>query len=223
MFSAPLPPEPGQADWPPPPPSAPKQGAFTQMFQNPPAAQPQRQEPETGGEFTHFFGNPKEAPMPPPAQPSQPGGYTQMFSSAPVAPPQVHGPSSGATNVFAAPAASGPEVPQGPSEYTRMMSRPQGLPGAESGSAAPGTPAGMAMPGMPQVPQIPHVAGMPSYSAPRAPQMPTRPPMPVAPRVPQMPQTQVPKGPISNTALIVGICVLAVAALGLVLFLLLRH
>ena len=145
-----------------------------------------------------------------------------MFSSPPAAPPQSRGPSSGATNVFATPAApgSGMEAMQGPSEYTRMMSRPQGLPGAGPGAPPSGTPPGMAMPGMPQAPQMPQVAGMPSYSAPRPPQMPPKPQMPAAP---QIPAAQVPKGPVSNTMLIVIICVLAVAAVGLVLFLLLHH
>ena len=60
---------------------------------------------------------------------------------------------------------------------------------------------------------------------PPAPHMPPKPQMPAAPHVPgvAMPQAQVPKGPISTTMLIVLICVLGVAAVGLVLFLMLRH
>ncbi len=114
---------------PPQPASADAPGEFTRMFQPPsgnPAEPPQPASADAPGEFTRLFqsppgnfksspGNPAEPPRP--ASTDTPGGFTQMFGS-----PHSGSDDPTATEGTASPAPQ-PSHP-GPSEYTRMMSRP---------------------------------------------------------------------------------------------------
>jgi WAS/WASL-interacting protein len=214
----------------PPAPQQEKQaGEFTRFFQSPgPAATPAAVTPSPFGSAA------------PSTAPSAPGGFTQMFGKpgaippgpvgtpAPPPAPSMMRPQGGgsATQAFSIPVQApgpmpragvpqAPPVPQGPSEYTRMIS----LGGAGASPGAPtgpgGTPPLTAPPGpggpqfqMPQMPQMP-----------AAPQMPQMPPMPQAPPMPQFqtpqpPSVQAPaaKAPASNTLLIAIFCVLAFIA-----------
>jgi len=89
-----------------------------------------------------------------------------------------------------------PAVPQGPSEYTRMMSTPQ----------------------VPQAPQMPQMPQVPQMSLPQAPQM-------NVPQAPQLNMPQAPTAPpakgISTNMLLIGIfCLLAFLAGGFIVYVL---
>ena len=216
-------------------PPAPQQekpaGEFTRFFQagsgspqggvplaSPPSpfSAPMPQAPSSGGPsgpggFTQMFGKPGAPPPPPPAPAMGPqgggGSATQAFSipvqpQAP--PPRANVPPP-------------PLVPQGPSEYTRMISLGgAGAPAGPGGEVPPPLAPGQGLGGAPQF-QMPAMPQMPI-----APQMPQMPAMPQIPQAPQMPQFQMPqapqmqappaKAPSSNTLLIAIFCVLAFIA-----------
>ena len=210
MFQAPPSPQAG-----PPPPTG---GEFTQFFKPSPGGMP------VGPQFPSVsqFPQAATAPAPPPPQPEG-GEYTRMFGpgtlsgapgpapapppAAPAPPPPAsYGPGGGATQAFrAAPSYPPAAVPQGPSEYTRMMSAPSNL--APPPAAAP--PAAQ-MPGMPQM-------GMPQMPYMQPPAMPH-----VAPPQVTIAPVSAPAAKSSNTLLIVIFCLLAFLAGGIVVYLLVR-
>jgi hypothetical protein len=127
------------------------------------------------------------------------GGATQAFSipAQPQAPPRGNAPPPPAS------------IPQGPSEYTRMISLSgSGVPSAPPAPPPPTQGGGMAQmqmpqmqmpmaPQMPQMPQVPQAPMMPQFQAPQAPQF----------QAPQM-QMQA-KAPSSNLLLfaIIGVLI----------------
>src|ERR1019366_4556128 len=91
-------------------------------------------------------------------------------------------------------------TPQGPGEYTRMMSPPANLAPPPPGAPPAATPPGGPMPGMPRmgmpqmgVPQMPHA---PQPSMPQQPGMPQMPHM-AQPAMPQMAPPQVKIAPVA--------------------------
>lgn len=160
---------------------------------------------------------------------AMPQGPMGTPAAAPPPAPSLMGPQGGgsATQAFSIPAPGpmpsragvppAPQLAQGPSEYTRMISL--GGAGAVAPGGAPPPPAPGASPfQMPPMPQVPLM--------PQAPPMPQMPPMPQAQPMPQFqappaPALQAPpvKAPTSNMLLIAIFCVLAFLA-GVVVMLL---
>lgn len=133
-----------------PPPSPKESGEFTKMFESmqaKPANPPEPAKPAGPGEFTRMFQSPlspgvqnKSAADPfaasaaPPPAPNRPGEFTQLFGTPSGAtPPKSAPPLSGgapfsgsATGAFAAPSVPPRQQrtpsPQGPGEFTQMMS-----------------------------------------------------------------------------------------------------
>jgi len=219
--------------------AAPTGGEFTQFFKPTPGGSP------AGPQFPSASQFPPVAPPPAPAPPQQElGEYTRMFgpgtlsgapapapSAPPATPPPSYVPGGGATQAFRTSPGSVPSAaPQGPSEYTRLISVPS-MPGAPQPPAAPTPPIqnpamqmpGMQMPGTPQMgmPQMPYM------QQPAAPQMPYI-PQPVMPQAPPPQVAPAPpvKAPASNSAnrvLIAIFCLLAFLAGGIVVYLLARR
>jgi hypothetical protein len=217
-------------------PPAPQQerqaGEFTRFFQSPgpastPASPPSSPfgpvsppaSPSAPGGFTQMFGKPGAMP------PGSLGAPVSAPPAAPPPPPSTMGPraAGSATQAFSIPAPAPastplragvpqpPPVPQGPSEYTRMISL--GSAGTASGPGAMPLPGPGGAPGAPQF-QMPQMPQMPV--APQMPQMPVMPQAPPMPQfqAPQAPPVQAPpaKAPASNTLLIAIFCVLAFLA-----------
>jgi hypothetical protein len=164
-------------------------------------------------------------PVPVPSNPPVP--------RPPAVTPQGLG-SDGATGAFSRPvfesAPPPPEIPSGPSSYTRIISaRPSNLAddaGAEAPAKAAGSPAfampALAVPAMaaPPLPPPP-VAPKPAFAAPAAPKMPAAPKPPAAPKVPKVDAAPAP--PVSYWPLILILTVLFFAAALLVLYFVLKH
>ena len=242
MFQASMPSKSGPADWPapPPPPSAP--GDFTLMFQ-PQAPIPPASSAPPAGEFTRLFHSPQRTDAPPlPGAPATafppPGAPATAFPPPGALPPQRSSAPTGATGAFAVPAAAPPSSgfnsPQGPSEYTRMISVHADAPlGAPAASAAPAPAAGSPqMPPMPQMPhlqqpQMPHLQQpvMPVTPHAAAPHMaPMAPPVIPRPAMPQPPAAVGMLKPLAQNNLLLAILgVLAAVVGGPIVFLLMRH
>jgi len=183
-----------------------------------------------------------------PFTPPQPGSYVApappifpvpVPSNPPMPkPPAIQPPamaSDGATGAFSRPASDAPpaplpEVPSGPSSYTRIISaRP--APAVDDASAeapanAAGSPA-FAMPAL-AVPKIappplppPPVPPKPAFAAPAAPKIPAAPKAPAAPKVPKVGAPEPP--PVSYWPLILILTVLFFAAVLLVVYFVLKH
>jgi hypothetical protein len=201
------------------------QGDFTRFFGKPraghaPPAAPPRM-PDPPGVASPF---PAPSPMAarPPIGQSTPeaGGFTQMISRGSYradAPPPAAAPGgmSGATGVFSTPPASQePAVPEGPSEYTRMMARPAAAEQEEGGASPKGggkAGGGMHMPKMPHMPSVPYIPGV------RTPHVPRVPRVPGAYEVSALARAKSPR------ALIYAIIALAVALMGIVTMIFLRR
>ncbi len=134
-------------------------------------------------------------------------------SPAPPPPPSnAYGPGGGATQAFAVnPSASSAGAPQGPSEFTRMISTPANL-APPPGGVPPAAP----IPGMPPM----GFAGVPMPTAPAPPPM----PQVAAPALPApAPPAGVSAGKSANILLIVIFCLLAFLAGGVVVYLIVRR
>ena len=246
-FQTPVPPEVPVA---PPPPVSNQPGSFTSMFQAPsadqalpPAAPPVASKP---GEFTGMFqaqtpaqGGPP--PSPPPVS-SAPGSFTRLFqapgsaSPAPPQSPQATGKPGEFTQFFqsslgsgpyqeskpsAAPPIAAPPAAPPPGEYTRLFQMPAQQPSSTpAGSGA--TNVFVTPPVSSPQPAIPIEAGPSDFT--RMIQQPPQPP--VEARSAEAPKPAAPAptaAPGMPFLFIVLFTVLAVVAIGLVLFFVLRH
>jgi len=202
-------------------PPPPKGGEYTEFFKPSPGGMP------LGPQFPSASQFPAAPPPPAPPPPRQdPGEYTRMFgpgalSDAPPAvpaaqapsPPASYGPGGGATQAFRVTPGSAPvATPQGPSEYTRMISVPSNLAAPPAAAPMPGMPR-MGIPQMPAIPQQPVMPQM-AYAPPPMPQM--------APPQAMVPPATVPAPKSSNTLLIAIFCLLAFLAGAIVVYLLVR-
>jgi len=109
-----------------------------------------------------------------------------------------------------------PELPAGPSEYTRIISRPS-TPLAESRVEPPRAGAGARIP----VPLPP--VSLPPFAGPAVPGMASFPPMPAAAAPPNLPQAEPQAKPVSYWPLILAMTVLFFLAALLVMYFVLKH
>jgi hypothetical protein len=228
-FDAVIPPQLPEAPRPEPPAPPPRKPSseFTQLFDRltpgmsvPAQPRPQAPSPASPPSIA------PAAPTPSWSQPAAPAAQTPPSPTwqSPVAPPS-------------APANAASPAPSGPSEFTRILGKvsiPEGGAGAPPrASSGAFSGAGLQMPQMPQMPQLPQI---PQMQMPQAPQLPGM-------QLPQMqlPQVQLPAvgltplsvpqqaagaGPSSTRShlpLIIALNIVLIAAIGLVLYLVLKR
>ena len=199
----------------PPPPPKKASGEFTQLFDRltPSVSVPAQQRPPASP--------PSAPPMAAPAAPTP--SWNQAPSPAAATPPTPawQSPPAPPTSAPGAAAASGP------SEFTRILGKvtvpsdPANLP-RTSGASAPG--AGFQLPPVPQMPQAPQMnmpaPQLPPMQLPKA-QFPAAGLTPLS--VPQQPASSGQAPTRSHLPLIIALNVVLIAAIGLVLYFVLKH